>query len=310
PTQDKQIEANLLTLDEDLAVNIPEFEINSLVVERNRRDLLLEVPCEGRLVDDERMAAIRMCEEDTRQMEFQLCGLAGESEELGEDPANLELYALTKKDRGRETNDPVQALMHAEDVVMDQDSERPDDLPVVLVVIDGEPGDMLVDSGSQINGMSQEFYEKIARGNDSGLRIIPDEVCKIRALGHTFVSKSAVEAVLTIGKNTRVTMKFKILPGLPYAAVVGTPGIRENGFWMTSDLRQLNTQGDFVPCLTQSQLEKVRKCLKERKMVRWQVTCTEDVVVGPREEMTMEVTVDRCDKLGTVMFTPDKAFTP
>ncbi|MCP3666596.1 MAG: hypothetical protein GY696_29540 [Gammaproteobacteria bacterium] len=201
-------------------------------------------------------------------------------------------------------------MAHAEDVVPDPTTERPDDLPVVLVVIDGEPGEMLVDSGSQVNGISQEFYDKIARGNNSQLQIIPDELCKIRALGHTFLSKSAVEAVLTVGKNTRVKVKFKVLPGLPYAAVLGTPGIREHGFWMTSDLRQLITPGDFLPCLTQPQLASVRKCLKQRKMVRWQVKCVEDVVVGPREEMTIEVPIKSCDNLGTVMFTPDTAFTP
>ncbi|MCP3667952.1 MAG: retroviral-like aspartic protease, partial [Gammaproteobacteria bacterium] len=218
PAADKELEFNLLCLDEDMAVKTPECEMNFLVDERNRVNNVLKTVAMDEEPEDNFAEASRICVENTRLMERQFEGLTGENGELGEDPANAEIYALSKEERC--PNDPVQALAHAEDVVPDPATERPDDLPVVLVVIDGEPGEMLVDSGSQVNGISQEFYDKIARGNNSQLQIIPDELCKIRALGHTFLSKSAVEAVLTVGKNTRVKVKFKVLPGLPYAAVL------------------------------------------------------------------------------------------
>ncbi|MCP3665975.1 MAG: hypothetical protein GY696_26335 [Gammaproteobacteria bacterium] len=162
-TDDKNLEVNLLRPDDDLTVKVPEFEINSLVDERNRRDLLLKVACPAKCSVDDRAAATRMCDENIRRMETQLKGLTGKNEELGEDPANIEIYASSKE--GKQSHDPIQAWAHAEDVIMDQDSQRPDDLPVVLVLIDGEPGDMLVDGGNEkcIEGANVPEYRPIVR---------------------------------------------------------------------------------------------------------------------------------------------------
>ncbi|MCP3664564.1 MAG: retroviral-like aspartic protease, partial [Gammaproteobacteria bacterium] len=311
---DKELQANFLQLQETLSTDIPEFEVNLLVDTVNQDDVLLDrKPIPGTHGPSIREAS-RKCRYDYNVMRSGFVGLTEEPPELGDDPAMVE-QGITYDICHVETHPEVpiaaiQAVAHAEDIIEEPDTETNDDLPVVMVVVDGEPGTMLADSGSQINGMSEEFYKKIARGNDSTLTVIDDEVVRIRAVGHSFTTKSAVVATVCIGKYTKVEMKFKILPGFPYSLVIGTPGLRDQKMWLTTNLRTLVTPKDFVPCLTQPQLERVRESLQKRTMVRWQVSCFKDVIVGPREEMKVEVEVKYCKQLGTVMFTPDSAFTP
>ncbi len=73
----KKLELNLLRLVEDLAVNVPEFEVNFLVDERNLNDGVSNAIQEGEPAADDLTEATRICVENTCLMEKRFEGMTG-----------------------------------------------------------------------------------------------------------------------------------------------------------------------------------------------------------------------------------------
>ncbi|MCP3665004.1 MAG: hypothetical protein GY696_21325, partial [Gammaproteobacteria bacterium] len=135
------------------------------------------------------------------RLRAEYAGLYDQDPTLGDDPANAEINYF------EEVAPRVPRKLETLPFLTDLPDEylpwaRPEDLPVLFGMLDGEPVDMMYDSGANMDIISESVYNRIARGNDSTLELVNEKEVELHSVGRKVPTLGKCKGTITYGRMT------------------------------------------------------------------------------------------------------------
>ncbi len=157
--------------------------------------------------EDLRAEASRLCDESSYRLRAEFAGLYGEEPNLADDPANADINYFEEVFPRPPRN--LDAIPFLDEIPDDfRVHRRDEDLPAVFGMLDGEPVDIMADSGANVSVISENLYNRVARANDSTLEIIPQQDVVLHAVGRVVQAKAKCKVTLSYGKRTTLRVHF------------------------------------------------------------------------------------------------------
>ncbi|MCP3661112.1 MAG: retroviral-like aspartic protease, partial [Gammaproteobacteria bacterium] len=246
----------------------------------------------------ERLSTKRGC-----RLRAEYAGLYDQDPSLGDDPANAEInYFEEVAPRVPRKLETLPFLTDIPDEYLPW--ARPEDLPVIFGMLDGEPVDMMFDSGANMDIISESVYNRIARGNDSTLELVNEKEVELHSVGRKVPTLGKCKGTITYGRMTSFETVFCIVSDAPHDVIISGATMKKQNIWLEPCLTKVSNINETIDTLTPGQIKRIRKSLSERDYVTWQVYTKEDTFVGPYEEHQIPIYVRHAKDLGLVMFEP------